>query len=607
MHVLLIMRKVFFLLLLLSTFKVLRAQVNPDEVEAMNYFQSGNYEKAASLFEKVFNKTKDLNIYEPYFNSLLKTKQFTKAEKLTKNLIKENPINFIFSVDLGRVYLEKSEQEKADDWFNSLIKNMPANEFAIRDLAITFYRAEAYDFSIKALLAGRKLINKNDAFIYDLLSLYRFKKDKPMIIQEYLNLLKINPEALRHSQIGIANTFENKEDYSLLKTEILRFLQKEPQNTVMVELLIWQYIQQKEFEMALRQSIALDRRLKENGARIYQLSKIIASNNVYDQAIEALNYVVAKGSSNSFYVAAKIDLINIKYKQTKSQVPRKDELIALEKEYINILNEFGKTRETAFAIRQLANLQAYQLDNTKLAAKNLEALLDVPDLTKETIAEIKLELADVFILGAEPWEATLLLGQVEKDFANEPLGQEAKYKNAQLAYFQGDFIWSKAQLDVLKSSTSQLIANDALNLSLLISTDISTPNDSAALFKYAAADLLFFKNKNNEALSALDSITFLYPNNTLEDDILMLKSKIYLKKNDLEKAVEQLQKIINAHSDGLWGDDAIFSLAEIYEHKLNQTDKAMELYQKIINDYPGSLFLLEARQRYRLLRGDQLE
>ncbi|WP_291400201.1 tetratricopeptide repeat protein [Daejeonella sp.] len=601
------MKKVVFILFLLYPFTPLKAQINPEEVLAMQYFQSGEFEKAAPIFEKLFNRTKDLNYYDPYFNSLLKTKQFNAAEKLAKSLLKDNPNNYTFSVDIGRIYLEKSEQEKASEWFNSLIQSMPSNEFAIKDLAITFYRADAYDYSIKALVAGRKLINQKDAFTYDLLSLYRFKKDKPMLIQEYINLLNTSPEALPQAQRALGSTFENKEDYELLKSAILRFLQKEPQNTVMAELLTWYYIQQKEFDMALRQTLALDRRLKENGLRIFELSKIMASNNAFDQAIESLNYLITKGSTNQFYIPAKINLVSIKNKQLNSKKASKEELIALENDYNFLLNEFGRKRETAFAIRQLANLQAYYLGKHNIATEQLETLLNLPDLEKQLIGEVKLDLGDIYILSGELWESALLFGQVEKDFANEPLGQEAKFKNAKLAYFQGDFLWSKAQLDILKSATSQLIANDALNLSLLISSDLSTKNDSAALLKYANADLLFFKKQNKEALQLLDSISVLYPGNTLDDDIAMLKTKIFINNKSIDEAIEQLQKIINQNITELWGDDALFLLAEIYEEETKQTDKAMELYQKIINDFPGSLFVLEARQRYRKLRGDQMD
>ena len=600
------MKKIILLFIITMASAGLKAQLSTEEALAVQYFQSGEFDKAAILYEKLFNKTKNVNYYDPYFTCLLRLKQFEEAEKLARAMLKRTPDNFSYSVDIGRIYQERGEQERATDWYNTLIKNMPANEFAIKELAITFYRAEAYDFSIKTLLTGRKLIKNESAFTYDLLSLYRYRKDKPMLIQEYIVLLGANPEALSQAQNVLSNILENKDDYDLLKTTILRRLQKEPQNIVLTEFLTWQYIQQKDFDMALRQTLALDRRLREDGNRVFELSRLLLSNEAFEQAIEALNYLISKGAEGRFYIPAKIDLLNTKTRQLTAVKFSKTDLLALENDYQSLLNEFGRSSGTVFAIRQLANLQAFFLQKPEDAAKQLQKLLELSGVPANITGQSKLELGDIYILTGEVWEAALLYGQVEKQFANDPLGQEAKYKNARLSYYQGDFVWSKAQLDVLKSSTSQLIANDALNLSLLISDNLQNENDTAALKKFTEADLRIFKNQPERALAILDSLNILYPGNSLADDILMAKSRIFIKNNDLNQALVQLQEIMDRYSTDLWGDDAIFILADIYETRLNQPGKALELYQKIITEYPGSLYVIEARKRFRHLRGDKL-
>ena len=598
-------RIVFFLILIISSLG-LKAQLSFEEALAMQYFQTGEFEKAAILYEKLFNRTKNISFYDPYFNSLLKLKQFNEAEKLSRNLLKNNPGNFTYSVDIGRIYQEKGDQEKATEWFNSLIRAMPANEFAIKDLAITFYRAEAYDFSIRTFITGRKLLNNENAFNYDLLSLYRFRKDKPNLIQEYINLLSTNPEALPQAQSVLGSILEGSEDFNQLRTSILRRLQKEPQSIVMTEFLTWQYIQQKDFDMALRQIFALDRRLKEDGNRVFDLSRLLISNQAFDQAIESLNYLISKGVENNYYIPAKIELLNVKTRQLTSIKFSKENLIHLENDFNSLLNEFGRSSGTVFAIRQLANLQAYYLGKPVAAVQQLEKLLELNGLPSQIIGQIKSDLGDIYILTGEVWEAALLYGQLEKAYPNEPLGQEARYKNARLAYYQADFIWAKAQLNVLKSSTSQLIANDALNLNLLISDNLQNETDTAALKKYANADLMIFKNQSDQALTILDSISVLFPGNTLADDIFMAKSKIFIKNNEFNQAIGQLMGIIENYPTELWGDDAVFILADIYETQLNQPAKALELFQKIITDFPGSLYVIEARKRFRKLRGDKL-
>jgi tetratricopeptide (TPR) repeat protein len=599
------MQKAGFLFTLLIISQLCVAQLNSEEALATQYFKTGEFDKAAAIYKKLFAKTKNLSYYDPYFISLLRTRQYDEAEQLTYKLAKNYPENYNYAVDLGRVYQERGQQEKSADWYNDLIKGLPVNEFAIRDLSAAFYRAEAFDYSVKALLAGRKLMNDQNAFAFDLISLYRYQKDKVMLIQEYLNFLVINPDMLTQAENTLSAIFENNADYDLLKNALLHRLQKDPQNIPYAELLTWQFIQQKQFDMALKQTLALDRRLKENGERVYELSQLLLSNNAYDQTIEALNYLAAKGPGSEYYIPAKTDLINTKSKLLTANKYTIADLAALEKDYISLLSEFGRSPNTSFAIRQLANLQAFYLHKTKEAETEMENLLQTSGLPKTITGQTKLELGDIYILTGEVWEAALIYGQVEKQFANDPIGQEAKFRNAKLSYYQGDFDWAKAQLDVLKSSTSQLFANDALNLSLLIADNLQNETDTGALKKFASADLLIYKNEAEKALSILDSINILFPKNSLADDILMAKARIYLKNNTINEAVVQLQKITDIYSADLWGDDAVFMLAEIYETKLNQPEKAQQFYQKIITDYPGSLYVIEARKRFRHLRGDK--
>ena len=595
------------LLIIFSLFAIWPAVAQQNETTlAAQYYQSGDFEKSVVIYRRLFSQTKSLLFYDPLFNSLLNLKQYTEAETLARSLQKAYPKNTFYAIDIGRTLQERGEKEKAAELFNNLINKVAKDEMSIRELATAFYRAEAYDFSIKTFTSGRRLLNDEKAFTFDLISLYRFRKDKIMLIQEYLLLLETTPEALPQAQNTLANIFEDHSDYELLKSALLRRLQKNPQNIAYSEFLTWQYIQQKDFDMALRQSLALDRRLKEDGERVLTLSRILSENKAFEQALEALKYLIGKGIENRYYIPAKIDQLNVKTKLLTDGKFNASELSLLEKEYIFLLDEFGRNSGTAFAVRQLANLQAYYLQKTNAAQASLADLLKTPGLPPSIIGPAKLELGDIYILTGEVWEAALIYGQVEKQFANEPVGQEAKFKNARLSYFQGDFDWAKAQLDVLKASTSQLFANDALNLRLLISDNLQNESDTSALRIYSRADMLLFKNQPENALITLDSINKQFPSNSLADDILMAKAKIYLKQNNFNSATSELQKIINDYSFDLWGDDALFMLAELYENNLKDNEKAKAYYQKIITDFPGSLYVVEARKRFRALRGDNI-
>lgn len=599
------MKKLLLLLIFCIGFCTANAQEqNVDEALAYQYYQQADYEKAAVLLEKLFNKTKSDDFFELYFTSLIKIKKYTEAENITKKLIKQNPDNNTYTLALGRILQETGRTAAANKLFLEIINNTVKDEYKTRALANNFNRFEAYDMAIATFLEGRKALGDDKAFVYELLSIYRYKKDKQMLIQEYLNILPETPELLPQAQGVLATIFEDKNDYQLLQSALLKKIQKEPQTEVYTNLLIWQYIQQQEYEMALRQLIAQDKRTKGDGTQIYLTANTFISNNAFATAIKAYEYLLAKGETTEIYLPAKLALVNAKYEMVISGKITSTAIQQLANEYEQILITYGKSEKTLFALKKLAYLQAYYLNNLPKAEATLLQTLTINSLKQTDIALIKMDLGDIYTLTNKPWEGILIFQQVAKQYENLPIGNEANYRTAKLYFYQGDFNFAKSQADVLKAATSQLIANDALNLSLLIADNLQSKNDSLALCIYAKAEQLSFMNQLDLALAKLDAIAIAYPNNSLADDILMSKAKIAIKQTDFSKAATYFKTIIETDKNSIWVDDALFELANLMEKSLNNIDEAKKYYQQLITDYPGSMFNAEARKRYRNLRGD---
>lgn len=600
------MKKFLLVCFLTCACFLLHAQDNVDEALAYQYYQQADYEKAAVLLEKLFNATKNDTYFELYFTSLIKIKKYTEAESLLKKLIKQNPTKTQYSIALGRVYQENGRIAEANKSFLEAINNTPKDEYRFRDLANSFYRFEAYDMAVSAFLQGRKLFGDDQMFVYELLSIYRLKKDKKMLIEEYLNALPSAPQLISQAENVLSSVFEDNIDYQLLQTALLKKIQKDPQTEVYTELLTWQYIQQQDYEMALRQLIAQDKRTKGDGLLLFNSADTFIANKAFSTAIKAYEYILTKGPENELYLPAKIELINAKYELAVAGKIDKQAILALVNEYQETLTKYGKTPQTLFALKKLAYLQAYHLNDLKKAEATLEEGLQIKGISNADIGQIKIDLGDIYILTKQPWEAILVYEQVAKQFENQPIGNEARYRSARLNFYVGDFDYAKSQADVLKASTTQLIANDALNLSLLLSDNLQSKNDSLALKMYADAEMLQFMNLSDQALRKLDSIDIAYPNNSLMDDILMAKARIYIKINEMNKAVTALKELITTQNTSIWIDDALFTLADILEKKLNNPEEAKKLYQQLINDYPGSMFNAEARKRFRNIRGDNV-
>ncbi|MDX1409142.1 MAG: tetratricopeptide repeat protein, partial [Saprospiraceae bacterium] len=351
---------------------------------------------------------------------------------------------------------------------------------------------------------------------------------------------------------------------------------------------------------------ALDTRLDENGHRVYRLARMAANARVYDIAIDAYEYIVEqKGASSPYYLESKRrSLITQRHRIVSDYDYTVEDLRKLEAAYHSFLDEIGRNQTTAVIIAELAELEAFYINDLDTAIRLLEEVVSFPGGNSKIKAEAKLDLADFQLMKGEIWEATLLYSQVDKAYKEDLLGQEARFRNAKLSYYNGDFEWAQAQFDILKASTSKLIANDALELSVFIMDNLGLDTTSHPLTEYAQADLLVFQNRFDEAMAKLNVLGNIYPEHGLQDDILYLKAQIYGKQRRYDQAVNMYNQIIEQFPDEIRADNAMFELAQLYEHQLNLPAEAQALYERLFIEHADSTFSIEARKRYRILRGD---
>lgn len=585
------------------------AQVGQDRQLADQYLNNAEYEKAAELYDKLMDKD-PFGTYSQYYRCLLAMKDYDKLEKLAKKMIKKQETNLGYFVDLGYVYAQNNQPDKAKVQYDKALKSIKPDQGQIMSLANAFLTRQETDYALQTYIEGRKLMREIYGFYFETAEVYYQKGDYANMIEEYLNAVADNPmiqqNVLNYLQARIGTDPESTRG-DLLRTALLRRIQKTPEKTEFPEMLIWYFIQQKDFDSAFNQAKAIDKRNKEDGSRVLSIGSMAGSNLNYDAAMKCYQFVIEKGKDNINYIPARMELLNVYNKKiTEENIYTKADLLKLEGDYVQTLSELGRSSRTAMLIKGLAHLRAFYLDKIDTAITDLEEVIDYPNVTPQTKAECKLELGDIYLFSGNVWDSDLLYAQVDKDFKHDALGQEAKFRGARLDYFRGDFMWAQAQLDVLKSATSQLIANDALSLSLLISDNMGLDSTTDALMLYAKADLLSYRNKNDEALQVLDSLHILYPSHSLVDDAWYKEAQIMDQKRNWNAEDSLYGKILAYDSASVIADDALYQRALLHETKLNDKAKALELYQELILKYPGSVFVVESRKKYRQLRGDIL-
>ena len=581
---------------------------NNEDQLAMQFFQARNFEKAAELYAGIYPKRPTYYTYTYYFFCLVELRDFDEARKLVKARQKSEPDALKYQVDLGYVYFREGNIAKMKKLYDDALKRMPADARQLNELANAFYSKGEFDYVISTYIKGRELMPDQYSITLELAGVYERTGNFKEAIQEYLGLLSVDrsyePTVRSYLQNLLAKDDDNSKN-ELFRKMLLEYVQRSPDKVYFSELLWWYSIQQKDFELALIQGKALDRRLKEDGSRILDLANLAVSNGNFDVADEAYNYIIAKGSSNPNFEAAKREQLHTRYvRLTGDPASTQVKLGELKKAMVAELDRWGDDPRAVRLATDLAHLDAFFLKSPDEALDLLDHVAGLKGLTEKDRANVKMELADIHLFSGDMWTATVLYQQVYRDFKNDATGQEAKFRNARLSYYMGEFQWARAQLDILKAATSKFISNDALELSLLISNNYDPDSNTVALGIYSRAELADFRNNDELALKTLDSIPMLFKEHPILDNVNYRKGEIFLKLGKYAPADSMFALVIISRPVDIITDEALMNRAMIHETSLADKQGAMAFYQELLNTYPGSLFAPEARKRYRTLRGD---
>lgn len=580
---------------------------NQDIQLANEYYKQGEFEKAKELYQKIAkNRDQVYLIHGNYINCLYKLKDWDEAEKFLKRELKANETNISYKAEFAQFLELTGKIDEAQKEYNNIIEVAAKTDGFVYAMQDFFYRNGKNDLVIQLLKRARELQKDENKFSVFLARAYLIAGQKDLMLEEILKygIVEGNVDYVKAT---IQDNFKEEKEIDILEKALYSKVQKFPNEQYYPDLLIWHFIQQKEFYKAFVQSRAIDRRYKLEGQKVYEIAWMAYQNKDFRNAGMMYEYVMKEYPTGQFYPYARRLLIQCREEIIKTTYPvNKSDIRGLIGEYQKMFLEIGQNPKTMEAMRNAAQLYAFYLNERDTAVVVLETAIQIAGNDNEFKDKCKLDMGDIYVLKNEPWEATLLYSQVEKSQKEELLGQDAKLRNAKLHYYSGEFDLSKEILDILKKATTREIANDAMKLSLLIQDNTGLDSTELAMKEYAQIDLLLFQNKNFEAITALETLFEKYKSHSLADDILWLRANTYLKVNEPQKAIDDLENLRKNYQYDILADDALFSMAKVYEEKLDQRAKAMELYREILQKFPGSIYGAEARKRFRILRGDTI-
>ena len=605
------MKKIFLLLFLIIS-SVTIAQ-NPAQKKAQNnyilaenYYREGAYEKATQIYKKLYDSSPFNTTYLGRLISCYQeTDQFLIAENLLKSRIKANKSQVYLYVYLGYNFEKQQQKEKAQENYKIAINSLDKTPSYGAILGRLF---KEYNLLDDAILAYEKAMeaNKNANYNFQIAQIYGEKGNFKKMFESYIDLVDKNDQYFslvqRYTSTYITDDAENEANILFRKT-LLRKSASNPKD-VWNTLLSWLFTQQKDYTKALIQEKALYQRKPDDLSAIFTIGQIAFNDKSFDASQQCFNFVVEKSTTKNEIINANLYLANI---AVATKNPDTETI------FKNLFTTFGKNTATIKLQVAYADFLTFSKNEPTKANIVLEEALSFAN-SKFDKARIKLKLGDVLVFTGKFNKALIYFSQIQTQLKNHELGQEARFKVAQTSYFKGDFDWAKAQLKVLKSSTTQLIANDAVDLFLKISDNEPVDSIPSGLKQLANAELMAFQNKNDAALAELNSlftkkdvfINGLTSGEVIYDDVLFFQAKLFIKQKRYEEALVSLSKIIEADNQGFLTDDVYFMMAETYNNNLNNIEKAQEYYQKIIFEHPSSIYLVDARKKYRKLRGDKV-
>lgn len=574
-----------------------------DERLAAQFYDNQEYIKAESIYKKLFKKhPSSVYIYENYLNTLIALKYEKEATRMVQKQVKRYPSQVNYQVDEGYVLLQFDKKDKAEKHFDKLTRTYSDYPETLKFLAQCFDRRGLRSFGILALERGVK--KRGIIALYeDLSQAYKAAGQTKNLIDITMKALLADAKVFDYATSIIDIAFDKQEDANYLQSQALTYAQKNPSNQVFDELLVEVFLQQKKYKSALRQVISLDKRNKTKGSRVMQLARLCVNNQAYDVAIDAYSYVVELGKYERNYHNAQNGLVDALYLKTTQAInPHQQEITSLITKIQDYVGDKGISQETASSQYRLAELHIFYNNNVPAGVGILEEIIRTPRLRASFMAKSKLLLGDAYLILNNIWDAKLMYGQVDKQFKEDALGQEAKFKNAKLSYYRGEFEWAKGQLDILKTATTQLISNNAIELALLIQDNTGLDSTEDAMKEYAAAEFYLYKNDVAKCTEILNMLPFKYPNHTLNDEIYYLKAKVQEKIGNYEAANTLYTSIYEKHGEDILADNALYRSANITLFILQDREKAQSLYEKLILEYNSSLFAVDARKMYFALK-----
>ncbi|MCC9017627.1 MULTISPECIES: tetratricopeptide repeat protein [Flavobacterium] len=572
-----------------------------NEQLAQYYYDKGDFEKAKISYEELLNSSpSNTQYFLRTIDCYQQLQQFDTAQKVIQDRYNKYKQG-VFLVELGYNFQLQKNDAKAKSYYEQAIEKIKTNPNDVYGVGNSFEKKVLLEYALRAYQTAMS-IQPNYNFNFQIGMLYGQLGQTDQMIDLLLTESYKNPQNANLIQTQLSRFMNGETDNTAFKDAMRKALilrTQKDQDVFWNHYLSWFYVQQKEFGKAFIQEKAIYKRDPESLSSIVNLGQFALNEDDTDTAEEIFNFILQTTKDRDLLIQTNSSLMQIKIDKAQEK-----EYPLINSELQQLLITYEITPFTLSLQIIQAHFLAFSLKKTEEGKDIIKKALEL-NLNAYQQADAKMELADILLLEEKFNQALIYYSQIQLDLKNDVMAHEASLKAAKTSYYKGDFEWALKQFKELKAANTQLIANDALEYFLLINDNTVADSTQTALKQFAKGDFLMYQNKKQEAIAQFQGILKTFKGQEIEAVTMLRLGKIYESLKDYTSALAQYQQIIDYHGDGIYIDEALFFSAEIYNDELHNAEKAKPLYEKVIFNHQDSIYFVDARKKYRELRGDK--
>jgi DNA uptake lipoprotein len=572
---------------------------------AQSFEEADEWERAVTVYEELYTSEPANYIFlDGLRRSYTQLKEYDKAIGIIRRWSITHPRDINLMTTLGGLYYDSGNETAADSVWKVVLSLDPNNVQSYRIVANEMMQHRLYEQCIRTYIDGRTMSKSEVLFADELGTLYVALQQYTSATQEYLRLMKKNPDQLLFVQSRL-NAIILKPEALRAASEIVKAEVKiSPDNIALHRLYVWLLMEERRYDSALEHYRMIDRLTNANGSELFNFAQQLNQEHASAAAAEAFKEIIDRFDKSGLLPYARFG-----YARALEELSDEADTLA------------PKSQPTYRDALQIYESIAAAQDHPDLAVQSLfrigiikfEKLFDLNGALNafnkiKELPNIMNILYDAAIKNGEVQIARNDLAGARKEFeriAELPIvvyQDQAVFKLAELNYFEAQFDTSLSLLKRFDTNLNTDLTNDALQLQYFIQENITS--SLPALTEFAKADLQMRQRKYPESLSHFRDIVKQYPTTLLLDDAMMKIGELHLKLKQTNEAIAAFRFIADSIQLSILKDRAQFRIAEISENVLHNKVLAITAYEKLLERFPNSLYAEQARKRIRLLRGD---